>query len=79
MTIGTARSCGCALNERGLFVDGRLRGDLIWGNMCASCFAKRGEFVLDDRSVAVGAPNAVGGTQANTTKGPLEAITNDQE
>jgi hypothetical protein len=36
-------SCGCALNERGLFVDGRLRGDLMRGNMCAPCFTKLGE------------------------------------
>lgn len=36
-------SCGCALNQRGVFVDGRLRGDLMWGNMCAPCFAKQGE------------------------------------
>jgi hypothetical protein len=35
--------CGCALERRGLFVDGRLRGDLMWGNMCAACFGSRGE------------------------------------
>jgi len=38
-------SCGCALSERGLFVDGRLRRDLKWGNMCAPCFATQGEAI----------------------------------
>lgn len=37
--------CGCPLSLRGLFVDGRLRGDLMWGNMCAACFTSRGEGV----------------------------------
>jgi hypothetical protein len=36
-------SCGCTLNKRGLFVDGRLRGDLMWGNMCGPCFDGQGE------------------------------------
>jgi hypothetical protein len=35
--------CDCVLNLRGLFVDGRLRGDLMWSNMCAACFASKGE------------------------------------
>lgn len=35
--------CGCALAPRGLFVDGRARDDLIWGNMCVKCFSERGE------------------------------------
>lgn len=35
--------CRCPLNSRGLYVDGRLRGDLIWSNMCARCFADVGE------------------------------------
>ena len=35
--------CGCPLALRGLFVDGRLRGEIMWGNMCAACFARRGE------------------------------------
>ena len=33
--------CKYVLKERGLFVDGRLRGDLMWGNMCAKCFGSR--------------------------------------
>jgi len=35
--------CHRDLGTCGLYVDGRLRGDLRWANMCASCFAKRGE------------------------------------
>jgi hypothetical protein len=37
--------CGCLLIERGLFVDGRLRGELTWGNMCANCFECKGDGV----------------------------------
>ena len=35
--------CGCTLSARGLFVDGRLGGQLMWGNMCAQCFVENGE------------------------------------
>jgi hypothetical protein len=35
--------CGCALDQRGLHIDGRLRGDLMWSNMCVECFGKLGE------------------------------------
>ena len=35
--------CGCALSDRALFVDGRLEGDAMWANMCAQCFAAKGE------------------------------------
>lgn len=35
--------CGCDLERHGLFVDGRLRCDLMWGNLCGACFASRGE------------------------------------
>jgi hypothetical protein len=34
--------CGCDLNRRGLHVDGRLRGDLMWSNMCVNCFKRVG-------------------------------------
>jgi hypothetical protein len=37
--------CGCDLGRRGLFVDARLRGDLMWGNICAACFGSGGEGV----------------------------------
>lgn len=36
-------SCGCLLSDRGLFVDGRLRGQPMWGNMCANCFESKGD------------------------------------
>jgi hypothetical protein len=36
-------SCGCLLSDRGLFVDGRLRGQPVWGNMCANCFESKGD------------------------------------
>ncbi len=35
--------CGCDINKRGLHVDGRLRGDLMWSNMCAECLKTAGE------------------------------------
>jgi len=35
--------CGCALDGRGLYVDGRLHGRLMWGNMCAACFGRCGQ------------------------------------
>jgi hypothetical protein len=34
--------CGVSLDGRGLFVDGRLKDDLIWSNMCAQCFSSKG-------------------------------------
>jgi hypothetical protein len=35
--------CGCSLAKRGMFVDGCLRGQTTWGNMCCQCFEERGE------------------------------------
>jgi hypothetical protein len=34
--------CGCRLQARGLWIDGRVRGGLKWANMCADCFNDRG-------------------------------------
>ena len=34
--------CQCNLTERGLFVDGSLRGQGGWVNMCARCFGRAG-------------------------------------
>ncbi|MES2467595.1 MAG: hypothetical protein V4675_09870, partial [Verrucomicrobiota bacterium] len=35
--------CRRDFNRCGLYVDGKLRGDISWANMCAACFATRGE------------------------------------
>lgn len=35
--------CGCDLNRVGNFVDGILRGETLWANMCLECFEGRGE------------------------------------
>ena len=35
--------CGFELTENGLYVDGRLRGEAMWVNMCASCARNHGE------------------------------------
>ena len=35
--------CGSELSKSGLMVDGRLKGSLMWGNLCAHCFAAQGE------------------------------------
>ena len=35
-------ACGCQLEQRVLFVDGCFRGQSMWGNMCAQCFAEKG-------------------------------------
>lgn len=35
--------CDSSLEERHLFVDGCLRGQLIWSIMCAECFSRNGE------------------------------------
>ena len=40
--IETCDCCGCLLNERGLFVDGSLRSQVMWANMCAQCFEGEG-------------------------------------
>ena len=40
--VDTCDFCRCSLTIRGLFVDGRLRGEAIWGNMCAKCFDSKG-------------------------------------
>ena len=34
--------CGCKLQSRGLWIDGRVGGNLKWANMCADCFNDRG-------------------------------------
>jgi hypothetical protein len=36
-------SCGNGLTERQFFVDGRLRGSLMWACLCAECFGEQGE------------------------------------
>ncbi len=41
--VGECGICGCDLNSRGLHVDGRISGDLLWSNMCADCFKRVGE------------------------------------
>lgn len=43
MGAETCDFCGCKLIERGLYVDGRVRGDILWANMCAPCFEQNGE------------------------------------
>lgn len=35
--------CGVELAERALFIDGRLRGQIAWANMCAECLHQEGE------------------------------------
>jgi hypothetical protein len=34
--------CGCKLQSRGLWIDGRVQGGLKWANMCADCFNDKG-------------------------------------
>jgi hypothetical protein len=41
--------CGCNLNYRGLYVNGRLRGDLMWSNMCTECLKGAGEGIGCDK------------------------------
>jgi len=36
-------SCGSSLMRKNVFVDGKLRGEVGWGNLCAACFRKRGD------------------------------------
>jgi hypothetical protein len=40
--IDNCHFCGCALNQRGMFVDGWLRDHSTTGNMCAMCFGSMG-------------------------------------
>lgn len=40
---GNCDSCQKALESLGLFVDGKIRGDIMWANLCARCFSARGE------------------------------------
>jgi hypothetical protein len=35
--------CKCNLGKRGLFVDGKVRNEIEWANMCAPCFEKNGD------------------------------------
>lgn len=39
--------CDVELDQCGLMVDGRLKGSLMWGNLCARCFAVYGEGLGD--------------------------------
>jgi hypothetical protein len=34
--------CNTSIASRALFVDGRFRDELMWGNLCAECFLERG-------------------------------------
>lgn len=43
MNVDSCGVCGGDLGRRGLVVDGRLRGELIWAYPCASCFPAQGE------------------------------------
>ncbi len=40
--------CGRILEECGVFVDGQLRGQSTWANMCAACYAIRGDRIAWD-------------------------------
>lgn len=40
---GNCDFCQAPLDSLGLYVDGKLRGDMLWANMCARCFHARGE------------------------------------
>ena len=35
--------CRQAFSKKRLYVDGAIQGSLMWANMCASCFLKRGQ------------------------------------
>jgi len=35
--------CGRSLEHFSIFIDGRLKGDSMWGIMCADCFKSQGE------------------------------------
>ena len=39
----TCDYCNLRLDERGIFVDGKVRNSFEWANMCARCFEKHGE------------------------------------
>ena len=39
---GKCDFCKCLFSERGLYVDGRVRGGIMWANMCAHCFQENG-------------------------------------
>ena len=38
----TCDFCRCQLNTRGLYVDGAIRGQMMWANMCVPCLNVRG-------------------------------------
>jgi hypothetical protein len=38
----TSDFCQCQINTRGLYVDGAIRGEMMWANMCVPCFNVRG-------------------------------------
>lgn len=40
--ISACDLCGCDLNRKSLFIDGALRGQPGWANMCADCFERHG-------------------------------------
>jgi hypothetical protein len=37
--------CGCLLADRGIAIDGSLKGTSMWGNFCAACHSKAGQGV----------------------------------
>ena len=39
----TCDFCGCNLLQKELMVDGRLKGELRWADMCAECFLSKGD------------------------------------
>jgi len=43
--IKTCDLCHCSLDDAGLFVDGALRGQAGWANMCPSCFERQGHSI----------------------------------
>lgn len=38
--------CGRSLEYLFVFIDGRLKGDSMWGIMCADCFQSHGEGIV---------------------------------
>lgn len=40
---GSCDECGVDLRGHRLYVDARYRGEIMWGNLCAECFALKGE------------------------------------
>jgi hypothetical protein len=36
-------SCNCDLLQRGLAIDGKMKGQILWGNFCVPCFLRECE------------------------------------